>query len=76
LTNKIATYRQAQSKKYEGKKNHKNICVVNTGKRLTKMSKQSIVVVKDANIPTDCTDSRNTSFRRTGLKIKIYRKIE
>jgi hypothetical protein len=42
------------------------------------MRMQNVVFVKYINVPTDCTCNRNTSYRGTGIKIKInikWRKI-
>jgi hypothetical protein len=47
---------------------------VNTNKRLLYICKQNTVFAKDVNVPTDCSGSRNTSCRGTGLQITINRR--
>jgi hypothetical protein len=41
---------------------------------LTDISKQNAIFVRDANAPTDCTGSRNTSGWGTDLEITMYSK--
>jgi hypothetical protein len=42
--------------------------------KLTDISKQNTIFVKDVDAPTDCIGSRNTSGWRTDLEITMYSK--